>query len=240
MNDNELDHGNEGTKGRPSDIGASIPDYPEEMVSDVVTQLGTPLHVRPIRPYDAPLLLDFHRRLSLRSVYRRYLYVHRVLSDAEVERFTHVDYLDRLALVAEDDHGLVAVARYDRIPDTSDAEVAFVVADEYQNHGIGTMLLEQLAAAAWQRGITAFVATTLAENQEMRDVFANSGFPVTTAWEDDTVGLHFPITPNDVYRAACRTRHERLLAIAGDDETPDGAAPCGGGGALMPTKEERR
>ena len=238
MNESELDHGSEGIEAAPSHMSASIPDYPEEMVSDVVTQMGTPLHVRPIRPDDAPLLVDFHRRLSLRSVYRRYFYVHRNLSAAEVERFTHVDYVNRLALVAEDDHGLVAVARWDRIRDTSDAEVAFVVADQYQNHGVGTMLLEQLAAAAWQRGITAFVATTLAENREMLNVFANSGFPVTTAWEHDTVSVRFPITPNGVYRPACRTRHEQLPATAGDDKTPDGGAPCRADGPFVPTEEE--
>ena len=97
----------------------------------------------------------------------------------EVERFTRVDYVNRLALVAEDNSGLVAVARYDRTPGTAEAEVAFVVADQYQHHGIGTLLLERLAAAAWQRGITAFVATTLAENREMLQVFADSVFQVT-------------------------------------------------------------
>lgn len=238
MNESERGHGSEGVEGGSSQMASSIPDYPEEMVCDVVTQLGTPLHLRPIRPDDAPLLVDFHRRLSVRSVYRRYLYVHRMLSAAEVERFTHVDYLDRLALVAEVDHGLVAVARYDRIPETSDAEVAFVVADEYQHHGIGTMLLEQLAAAAWQRGITAFVATTLAENREMREVFANSGFPVTTSWEDDTVGVRFPIAPNDVYRAACHARHQQLLTGAGNREAPESATPRDGSGAFVPTSEE--
>lgn len=240
MDEREQNHGNGDMEASPFQAGASIPDYPGELVSEVVTQLGAPLHLRPIRPDDASLLIDFHRRLSVRTVYRRYLYVHRALSTAEVERFTHVDYVDRLALVAEDDRGLVAVARYDRIPDTSDAEVAFVVADQYQNHGIGTILLEQLASAAWQRGITTFVATTLAENQEMRDVFANSGFAVTTAWEDDVVSVRFSITPSGEYQAACRVRHEHPLGFAGEDKTPDSGAPCMAAGLLAPTRGERR
>ena len=125
-----------------------MPGYPTELVSQIVTRLGTVLQVRPIRPDDAALLVNFHRHLSLRSVYRRFLYVHRSLSAAEVERFTRVDYVNRLALVAEDNSGLVAVARYDRTPGTTEAEAAFVVADQYQHHGVGTLLLEQLAAAA--------------------------------------------------------------------------------------------
>ena len=188
------------------------PRYPSELAGDVTTRLGTRLHLRPIRPDDASRLVDFHQQLSLRSVYRRYLYVHPTLSATEVERFTRVDYVDRLALVAEDDSGLVAVGRYDRTSGTAEAEVAFVVADEYQHHGIGTLLLEQLAGAARQRGITSFVATTLAENREMLDVFLDSGFAVTTTLEDGTVSVRFPITPDDMYKAACDLRHSRAQA----------------------------
>jgi GNAT superfamily N-acetyltransferase len=67
------------------------------------------------------------------------------------------------------------VERYDRIPDTPEAAVAFVVAHEYQRHGIATLLLEQLADAAWPEGITTFTALTLAENRDMIGVFADSG-----------------------------------------------------------------
>jgi len=241
MNKSEVDH-EDGSRAAGSVTGAPTPNYPEELVSDVATRLGTTLHLRPIRPDDAPLLVDFHRHLSLRSVYRRYLYVHRILSPAEVERFTRVDYVDRLALVAEDDQGLVAVARYDRTPGTSEAEVAFVVADRYQHHGIGTMLLVQLAAAAWPRGITTFVATTLMENREMLDVFANSGFPVTTAFEDGTVSVRFPITPNYVHRSAHRTRSQQGPTEVGGSIKPEGneAAPRREDDAWAPTKEEPR
>ncbi len=198
-----------------------MPGYPTELVSQIVTRLGTVLQVRPIRPDDAALLVNFHRHLSLRSVYRRFLYVHRSLSAAEVERFTRVDYVNRLALVAEDNSGLVAVARYDRTPGTTEAEAAFVVADQYQHHGVGTLLLEQLAAAAWQRGITTFVATTLVENREMLRVFADSGFQVTTKLEDGIVSVRFPIAPDDAYRAACQARHHQAQTSRSDsDGTP--------------------
>jgi GNAT superfamily N-acetyltransferase len=73
--------------------------------------------------------------------------------------------------------------------------VAFVVADEYQHHGIGTRLLELLAEAARQRGITAFFAQTLAENRRMLDVFFHSGYPVTTQSDGELVELRFPIVP---------------------------------------------
>ncbi len=161
----------------------------------MVTSRGERIHVRPIRPGDEVGLVVFHRGLSDRSVYRRFFFIHPVLSAPEIEHFTHVDYMDRLALVAECHDRIVAVGRYERTPATSEAEVAFVVSDEYQHHGIGTVLLEQLVDAALCRGITVFTAQTLAENHAMLAVFRKSGFPVTTATESETVSVRFPIQP---------------------------------------------
>ena len=133
--------------------------------------------------------------------------MHLKLSVAETERFTDVDYVDRLALVAEHAGRLVAVGRYERLPGTADAEVAFVVADEFQHQGIGTILLECLAEAALKEGVTAFVAHTLSENHDMLDVFMNSGFHVTSTREYGTVNVRFPIEPDDAYRSAWLERH---------------------------------
>ncbi len=155
---------------------------------------GGPVQVRPILPEDEGRLRQFHEHLSPRSVYLRYFYLHPKLSDAETHRFTHVDYVDRLALVAVTAGRIVAVGRYERLPGTREAEVAFVVADEFQAQGIGSRLLAMLAEAAAGNGITVLVAETLADNRGMIDVFQNSGFPVTTSWEEGgTVGVRLSI-----------------------------------------------
>jgi GNAT superfamily N-acetyltransferase len=182
--------------GELDSTGKAVDRYPAELVCDVETLDHATVHMRPIGPDDGPRLTTFHEQLSSQSVYRRFFYMHPRLSAAEIERFTHVDYLDRLALVVEDGERLVAVGRYERIPQTSEAEVAFIVADEYQHRGIGTLLLEHLADAAVTRGITAFVAETLAENHAMLDVFMKSGFRVTSA-DDGTVSLRFPVEPDE-------------------------------------------
>ncbi len=78
-----------------------------------------------------------------------------------------------------------------RAPD--EAEVAFVVADRYQHHGLASSLLQRLAEAARERGIGTFTAETMAENRDMIDVFMASGFPVTSTCEWGTVTVHFPI-----------------------------------------------
>ena len=193
------------------DRGATAHDvsrYPVELVNDVETMAGTSVRIRPIRPDDGARLTRFHDHLSPQSVYRRFFFMHPKLRVAETERFTHVDYGDRLALIAEQGDRLVAVGRYERIEGTSEAEVAFVVADDFQHQGIATLLLEQLASAALDRGIQVFVAETLVENREMLEVFMRSGFHVTSTTEYGTVSVRFPIQPDDSYRAAWAGRRQ--------------------------------
>lgn len=173
--------------------GAEIPRYPIELELSVRIREGPVVHLRPIRPEDRDRLMTFHRHLSPRSVYRRFLGPHPELRPAEAERFTCVDYVDRLAFVVEDADELVAVGRYDRIPGTDVAEVAFVVADAYQHHGLGTVLLGQLAHAARSHGITTFVAETLAENHDMLDVFMHSGFAVATSTGNNVTEVRLAI-----------------------------------------------
>ncbi len=193
-------------------------NYPRDLERDVVSDAGTRYHVRPIRPEDAPRLVDFHHHLSPGSIYLRFFSFHPELSTAEVERFTRVDYVHRLALVAEVDDCLIAVGRFDRKRGETEAEVAFVVADEYQHHGIGTLLLDELVKAARERGMTTFRAETLCENRTMLDVFHHAGFPVTSTIEYGTVILRFPIAESDRYRTALA---EREASRRGDgDATP--------------------
>jgi GNAT superfamily N-acetyltransferase len=169
-------------------------EYPNDLVDEVLA--GEERYgLRPIRPEDASILLEFHHRLSPGSVYRRYFSVHPELSAAELAHLTTVDYVDRLAFVLTRDGVLVGVGRFDRLPATSRAEVAFVVEDRYQHRGLGAALLEHLAAAAWTRGITELVAETLADNRDMMAVFTESGFPVTSHLDDEIYSVVLRIDP---------------------------------------------
>src|SRR6516164_702589 len=185
--------------------------YPRDLEREVTSDGELRYRVRPIRPEDAERLVAFHRHLSPHSVYLRFFSVHPELSEAEVVRFTTVDYEDRLALVALDGDRLIGVGRFDRRPGEAEAEaeVAFVVADEFQHHGIGTLLLDELVRAARQRGIDTFRADTLAENRPMLDVFHHAGFPVVSSMEYGTVTLRFPITLTGSYARALDAREAR-------------------------------
>jgi GNAT superfamily N-acetyltransferase len=186
--------------------------YPVERERDIETIDGGLLHLRPIRPTDDVHLKEFHERLSPQSVYRRFFFVHPRLTGAEIDRFTHVDYQDRLALIVEHGGQLIAVGRYERIAGTTEAEVAFVVDERYQRQGIATILLEELAESAWKYGVKTFVAQTLVENRDMLDVFAGSGFLVNTTSEYGTVSVRFSIRSDDAYRAARAIRHPGWVA----------------------------
>jgi GNAT superfamily N-acetyltransferase len=175
-----------------------IPDeYPKELECEVATTSGALVTARPIRPDDAPALARFHRLLTPKSVYRRYFYVHPDLSVAELDHLTRVDYVDRMAMVAAQNGNLVAVARYDRSPGTTEAEVAFVVTEAYQHLGLGTQLLAKLAERARQSGIVTFQASVLAENGEMLHVFRSPGWPVAIVNEVGVLAVRMTIDADE-------------------------------------------
>ena len=180
--------------------------YPTGLESVERLRGGTAVRFRPIHPGDGEGLVAFHDGLSPRSVYRRFFFVHPHLTASEVERFTRVDYVDRLAFAVLDGERIVAVGRYERIPGTTEAEVAFVVTDDHQHLGIGTLLLDHLADAARPHGIDRFTAQTLSDNRDMLGVFLASGFPVGTSSDAGTVTLRFPIAVTDGYRTARASR----------------------------------
>jgi acetyl coenzyme A synthetase (ADP forming)-like protein len=187
--------------------------YPSEWQSDVVLADGGTAQVRPIRADDAQALPDLHARLSEESIYKRFFSPHPVLTAEEIERFANVDYADRMALVAVINDELVAVARYDRVPDGDAAEVAFVVDDRHQGRGLGTLLLEHLAGIARERGISRFVADTLVGNEAMLGVFRDAGFDQARHFDAaGVIHVSFPITPTATSVRAAEER-ERVASV---------------------------
>ncbi|CAN5148988.1 hypothetical protein BH20VER2_BH20VER2_07680 [soil metagenome] len=116
--------------------------------------------IRPIRTDEGPTLLAALQRLAPESRVRRFLYDKRSFSEAELHELTHCDGVNHIALVAAvlDDRGAevepVAVGRAIRSsPDSDCAEAAFVTADEWQRHGVGKALVQELARRSQQVGI---------------------------------------------------------------------------------------
>lgn len=158
---------------------------------------GNVINVRAIRPDDDERLRAFHRQLSPDTITFRFFHFLPELSTLDAEHFTHVDYLDRMALVATTGEGdaeaILGVVRYDRTGEAT-AEVAFVIVDRWQGHGIATALLHLLASYAREKNIADFVAVTMGNNARMIEVLRNSGFPWTAKYVEGTLEVHLDIT----------------------------------------------
>jgi GNAT superfamily N-acetyltransferase len=139
----------------------------------LVLRDGSRVRLRRVEPADKALLIDGFTRLSPESRYRRFLAPIPELTDAQLRYFTEVDHHDHEALAAIDPstgRG-VGVARFIRLHDRPCvAEAAVTVADDWQDRGLGTLLLDALAERARDEGITTFTGLLLASNHEMLEL----------------------------------------------------------------------
>jgi GNAT superfamily N-acetyltransferase len=126
---------------------------------------GSAVAVRPIQPADAYALLRMFDRLSPESIYHRFFSPMPRPRRAALLHLAGLDHELHEALVATTGREIVAVARYDGRPGETDAEVAVIVDDEWQDRGLGTRLLHRLARVGARRGLVAFRATVLGENR---------------------------------------------------------------------------
>jgi len=175
-------------------------EYPKHWEGDALASDGAAVHLRPITPEDADALVAFHRGLSERTRYLRYFGPYPTMSPRDLARFSTVDHHDRVAILVLLGGEIIAVGRYDRLTNIGDgrsAEVAFVVADAHQGRGLGSVLLEHLAAAAAERGIATFVAEVLSENRTMVGVFKEAGYQIKRSFDGGVLHLEFAIDPSE-------------------------------------------
>ncbi|MFE0190668.1 GNAT family N-acetyltransferase [Streptomyces sp. NPDC058989] len=195
--------------------------YPTHWEADVVLRDGGTARIRPITPDDAERLVSFYEQVSDESKYYRFFAPYPRLSDRDVHRFTHHDYVDRVGLAAMVGGEFIATVRYDRIndqglpakdPEDDQAEVAFLVQDAHQGRGVASALLEHIAAVARERGIRRFAAEVLPANSKMIKVFTDAGYTQKRTFEDGVVRLEFDLEPTEQSVAVMRGREQRAEA----------------------------
>lgn len=162
---------------------------PAVIHATAVLRDGTPVHLRAIRPDDKERLRIAFERLSPRSVYRRFFHPVTALTPAMLRQLTELDFRNHVGLVlsVEDEAGerLIAVARFVRVACRRDrAEFAITVADDYQNRGAATLLLQQLVRIARGGGVRELVAEILEDNREMLELIRRSKLPCRQTFED--------------------------------------------------------
>ncbi|HEV7133626.1 MAG TPA: GNAT family N-acetyltransferase [Gaiellaceae bacterium] len=179
--------------------------------TDVILRDGSTMRLTAPSAADAEALLEFFAQLSDRSRYQRFHgFPH--LSPALVESFVDPNWEERGSLAGWLEGRVVALANYARLRDPLVAEVAFTVDDEVQGRGIGTRLLERLAALAARAGIEEFVAVVLPENRAMLGVFRDAGFDVTRELAGGEVEVRFPIAATEHYRELVAARDHTAVA----------------------------
>ena len=186
-------------------------------VRDVILRDGGTLRLRPPTPEDRAAVSAFYEALSDRSRYLRFHGVRPLdaeISDVELSP----DWQERGVLLGEltEDGQLrvVALAEYVRLRDRRRAEAAFVVADAHQGRGIGTRLLEQLAAEADTAGVEVFEADVLTNDGPMLRVFADAGFDSSQVLSGGEVRVELRIARTDAYLARVDARHHTGVAAS--------------------------
>src|SRR5262249_20865628 len=141
------------------------------------------------------------------------------LTPQQVQSFVTLDYDRRMAIgafVASDTDleaeldRLIAVGRYDVDPSTGFAECAFTVADDFQNQGVGSKLLQLLIRYAKSRNVEGFTALVLARNTRMMHLFARWCSPITSRLVDGSYEISFRFSEIDKAR-----RQQERAAVAG-------------------------
>jgi acetate---CoA ligase (ADP-forming) len=204
----------------------TVADVTPEAI-DVILRDGSTLRLRAPAAEDADALLEFFAGLSDHSRYLRF-HGFPALGPKLVEPLLEPDWQERGALLGSLDGRIVAVANWVRLRDPRAAEVAFTVGDDFQRRGVGTRLLEQLAARAAEAGIEEFVAEVLHDNATMLAVFRDAGFAVTRAGEGGELEIRFAIAPTDAYRQHVAERdHLAVRASLEPFFLPDSVAVVG-------------
>jgi acetyltransferase len=157
--------------------------YPADLIDVVWLSGGRRVVIRPVLPQDEEATTAFFGSLPAPARYDRFMTPMRNLPPELIKRFTHIDYTDHLALVAEVFEGgreiVVAEARYARGKDPSTADFAVSVGDEWQGQGLASLLLGKLLCRAAAAGIERVVGETLATNAKMLHLARKAGFAIT-------------------------------------------------------------
>jgi RimJ/RimL family protein N-acetyltransferase len=158
---------------------------------------GSTVEIRAQRPEDRELILAEVEHASTETLYHRFFAVKRTFSEREKQFFFDVDFVSHVVLVAvakaEGSLRIVGGSRFVIIT-PGKAEVAFSVADDYQHHGLGGVLMHHITTIAREFGIKEFVAEVLSDNGAMLAVFEHSGLITTMRREGSTVhvSMRFP------------------------------------------------
>ena len=162
----------------------AVRPYPTQYVTPWIMKDGEPVTLRPIRPEDEPMIVEFHKTLSDRSVHLRYfgqLKLSQRIAHERLIRICFNDYDREIALVVDHQrpdgvHEILGVGRLSKLHGLNEAEFAIVISDDCQGRGLGTQLLKLLVEIGRQEKLKRIIAHILSDNIEMMQVSREIGF----------------------------------------------------------------
>jgi acetyltransferase len=163
----------------------AIRPYPTQYVTHCKLRNGTPVTLRPIRPEDEPLMIEFHKTLSEQSVRFRYFSLLRLDTRIAHQRLTQIcfnDYDREIALVVDYQnrrtgrHEILGVGRLSKLHGLDEAEWAIIISDQWQGNGLGTKLLRLLVEIGRKEKLSRLIAHILSDNTVMQHVSKKAGF----------------------------------------------------------------
>lgn len=180
----------------------AIRPYPVQYISRWKMADGSAVTIRPLRPEDEPLMVNFHEELSEQTVHQRFLQSFELDQRITHERLARICFNDfdrEIALAAErrqpegGRREILGVGRLSRVRGTDRAEFAVVVADRHQRRGLGTELLSRLFDAGRQEGIRSVFADTLPDNPAMKALAGKFGIQLEPADEEEKLRAHLDL-----------------------------------------------
>ncbi len=174
----------------------AIRPYPTQYISRWKLRDGAPVVIRPIRPEDESMMVEFHHHLSMRSVRFRYfgsLNVEQRIAHERLTRICFCDYDREIALVAErkirrtGQREIIGVGRLSKLHHLNGGEFALLIADAWQGRGLGTRLLRLLVEIGRREKLDRIIGHILPDNLEMQRVAAKVGFTLTPNEVDEEV-----------------------------------------------------
>jgi acyl-CoA hydrolase/GNAT superfamily N-acetyltransferase len=167
--------------------------YPKEWERIEPAKDGTSVYLRVVKPTDESMMKELFYTCSEQSLYDRYFQVVKAMPHEKLQRVVNVDYASEVSVVARMREGgherIVGVGSYTLDRATDKADVAFLIHDEYQGRGVGTLLLRHLMRIARSKGVVGFTADVFAHNHAMLKVFHKSGCEMKSSHADGVCHL---------------------------------------------------
>ena len=172
------------------------PVYPESLEQWIELRDGSRVYMRPLKLTDESALRAMFYRLSDKSVHHRFFRVIETMPHEKLQDFLQIDYAADMALIVLTDTSetaeLIGIGHYSKNTGVSTADSAYLVRDDYQGKGIGSVLFDTLVQVARTQGITGFTADVLAINAAMLRIFRKSGFAVQVEAEGHECKVTIP------------------------------------------------